>query len=158
MGPRTLASSFFLAVLFPQMFLSTTPSTWFLVGWTCLCLCLPPYCYLLNCLFPVWGPVWADGPQPLLLLLRGPLLSLLHSQSSLFQLLYVFRWSRSVWFMSWRVFSFVVGSSSPSCFSSSKVSAGLFSRLISTTSFRLCSWILAVSSWILILVILPVSL
>lgn len=51
--------------MFPQMFLSTTPSTWFHVGWTCLC--LPPCCYLLDCLFPVWGPVWVDGPQPMLL-------------------------------------------------------------------------------------------
>lgn len=38
------------------------------------------------------------------------------------------------------------------------LSRGLFSRLISMTSFLLCSWIMGVSSWSLVLVILPVSL
>lgn len=127
--------------MFPQMFLSTTPSTWFHIGWTCLC--LPPCCHLLDCLFPVWGPVWVDGPQPLLLLLRGPLLDL-HSQSSLFQLLYVFRWSMSVWFMPWRVFSFVLGSSS------SKVSAGGCSAdwyLRPASCCALGSWLFHPEAW-----------
>lgn len=148
MVPRTLASSFFLAVHVPTDV--PTPSTWFHVGWTCLCLCLPPCCYLLDCLFPVWGPAWVDGPQPLLLLLRRPLLDLLHSQSSLFQLLYVFRWSRSVWFMPWRVFSFVLGSSSPFCFSSSKVSAGVCSAdwyLQPASCCALGSWLFHPGSW-----------